>query len=301
MPELNPDALTRASINQPDVLALTSSATELAANYNHFLITTADEFTFAGEHLQRIKGARAELEARRLTMTRPLDATKKAIMEFFRPYTERLDNAEEDVKGAMVTYSDEQRRLTNEAARKAREIADREAARLRELARIADEKAAAKERDRLAELRLQAAASAAVENKRLEAERKAAKTTADKQRAAEQLAAEQARQEAEQQRIHEERLAAEASQRERTARAESLEARALATTTAPLAPATPKVAGISSRETWKYEITNRQLIPEEYWQVDEKAIGAVVKALKGQTRIPGVRVYAETAIAARKA
>jgi hypothetical protein len=34
-----------------------------------------------------------------------------------------------------------------------------------------------------------------------------------------------------------------------------------------------------------------RLLPREYLRPDEKAIGKVVKALKGSTRIPGVEVF----------
>jgi hypothetical protein len=53
----------------------------------------------------------------------------------------------------------------------------------------------------------------------------------------------------------------------------------------------PKVKGVSFRENWTYEITNKDLIPEEYWILDESAIGKVVRALKDKTNIPGIRVY----------
>ena len=300
MPTLDAATIIAPALNDEATHTLTATANMLASAYENFAVTTADEYSFAGHHLKEIKTKRDEIEQRRLTMTRPLDAAKKAVMDFFRPFTERLDHAEDQVKAAMVTYSTEQQRIADAAARKAREAADKEAARLRELASKADEAAAENERRRLAEQQRLAAKRAANEAERIAAERAAAKTKADKQRAEEQAAAEARRQEAELARLHNERLAAEAAQRERTAKAENLEARALATTTAPVAPATPKIAGISQRETWKYEITNRQLIPDEYWIVDERAIGAVVKALKGQTNIAGVRVYAETAIAAGK-
>ena len=54
----------------------------------------------------------------------------------------------------------------------------------------------------------------------------------------------------------------------------------------------PKVEGIVSRTEWTYEITEPFSVPREYLQIDHKAIGAVVRALKAQTKIPGVRVFA---------
>lgn len=63
----------------------------------------------------------------------------------------------------------------------------------------------------------------------------------------------------------------------------------------PVAPAlaTPKQEGISFRDNWRFQIVDISKIPPEYLIVDEKAIGAVVRAMKEKTNIPGVRVYAE--------
>lgn len=55
----------------------------------------------------------------------------------------------------------------------------------------------------------------------------------------------------------------------------------------------PKVKGSPVVERWVFEITDRSLIPREYFILDEKAVGKVVSALKGRTAIPGIRVYDE--------
>ena len=55
----------------------------------------------------------------------------------------------------------------------------------------------------------------------------------------------------------------------------------------------PKVDGQVSRANWKFEIIDAKLLPREYLVPDEKAIGAMVRARKGDTAIPGVRVYPE--------
>lgn len=60
----------------------------------------------------------------------------------------------------------------------------------------------------------------------------------------------------------------------------------------------PKVQGMSTRDVWKWEITDPALVPREYLVVDEVKIGKVVRALKGDTTIPGVRVWAEQTLAA---
>lgn len=55
--------------------------------------------------------------------------------------------------------------------------------------------------------------------------------------------------------------------------------------------AAPRVAGLSTRSTWKFKVTDETLIPRDYLCVDEVKIGAQVRAFKQMTRIPGVEVY----------
>lgn len=65
--------------------------------------------------------------------------------------------------------------------------------------------------------------------------------------------------------------------------------------------AAPNVTGINTRDVWKFEVTDPALVPREYLMVDEKKLGAVVRALKGDTTIAGVRVWPEQSIAAGSA
>jgi len=55
----------------------------------------------------------------------------------------------------------------------------------------------------------------------------------------------------------------------------------------------PEVEGIYHVELWGFEIVNEDKVPDEYKikVIDEKKIGAVVKAMKENTNIPGIRVY----------
>ena len=62
--------------------------------------------------------------------------------------------------------------------------------------------------------------------------------------------------------------------------------------------AVPKVSGIAMQQRWKFRIVNAALIPREYMTIDEQKIGAVVRALKDQTRIPGIEVYPEDIVMA---
>lgn len=66
-----------------------------------------------------------------------------------------------------------------------------------------------------------------------------------------------------------------------------------------IVPKAEAPAGISYREVWKFRVTDEKLVPREYLAVDEKKIGGVVRALKNETRIPGVEVYSEKTVAGR--
>jgi hypothetical protein len=61
---------------------------------------------------------------------------------------------------------------------------------------------------------------------------------------------------------------------------------------------TPKVSGLSYREQWRFRITDPAKVPREFLVVDSVKIGGVVRALKGETKIPGVQVYSEKVAAA---
>jgi hypothetical protein len=101
-----------------------------------------------------------------------------------------------------------------------------------------------------------------------------------------------------------ERLAAQAQRAAasgKTEKASQLEDRASAVVAPVIARETPKVVGVQTREVWKFEVTDPAAVPREYLAVDESKIRKVVGALKGDTVIPGVRVWSEKAIAAGSA
>jgi hypothetical protein len=74
-------------------------------------------------------------------------------------------------------------------------------------------------------------------------------------------------------------------------------------------PAVPKVAGISSRETWKWEVEDKQKL-DKYIAANpmysnltipnNAAITSLVRSLKSAAKIPGIRVFPETGIAGRR-
>ena len=64
-------------------------------------------------------------------------------------------------------------------------------------------------------------------------------------------------------------------------------------------PEAPKVAGISMRDKWFFEVTNVNEIPLEYMVPDLKAIQGIVNSLGAKTNIPGIRLWSEKVVAGR--
>jgi hypothetical protein len=212
----------------PEVKELTAQTDTLLALGTNYTVATAEQYTDAGVELQRVKGVLKRLEDQRLLFTRPLDASKKAIMDFFRGPADKLARAEAGIRRAMTGFSQEQERLRREEQARADE-------------------AARKEREKL-----EARATKAAESGKSE-------------------------------------KAAELQQR-------------AATVVAPvISRETPKVAGIAMRDVWKFEVVDPDEVPRQYLSVDEAKLRKVVGALKGDCRIPGVRIWCEKAIAAGSA
>lgn len=246
--------------SNPEVKALTAQTDEFAALAQTYRVTTPVQYSDAGEQLKQIKGAMKRLDDLRKGMTRPLDAAKKAIMDFFRGPEEKLTRAESGIKRAMIAFSDEQERIRREEQRKAEETARKERERIEAQAR--------------------------------EAERKAQEKAAADRRAADEAAA--AGRAAEAAKL---RAAAVATEEKAAAKAEALAVQASTVVAPVIHREPPRVSGINTREVWKFEVTDPAAVPREYLSVDESKIRRVVGALKGDTKIAGVRVYSERALA----
>jgi len=67
----------------------------------------------------------------------------------------------------------------------------------------------------------------------------------------------------------------------------------------PPEPAAPKTEGVHTVTEWHFEVTDPQAVPREYLVVDEKKIGQVVRAMKGDTDIPGVKVWSTQGVRVR--
>jgi hypothetical protein len=129
------------------------------------------------------------------------------------------------------------------------------------------------------------------------------------------VAEEAARREAEQKRQAEaERIAADAATRAATANEEdailiaaeaaashyALAAAPLVVLPPPPVAAPVKTAGVSVRTDYDFRIVNAALLPREYLIPDVVTIRQMVKALRGQTAIPGVAVFEVAVTSVRK-
>jgi hypothetical protein len=75
---------------------------------------------------------------------------------------------------------------------------------------------------------------------------------------------------------------------------------ALIAVAATIGHSAPVASNVQSRTYYEFEITDRDAIPEEFWAVDEKALGAYVRATKGSKEVPGVRVIVRKDVAVGK-
>jgi hypothetical protein len=133
-------------------------------------ITSVAEKQAAAAHLKQIKDLEKRLTEERLTITRPMDAAKNAVMNFFKKPLDRLAAARLSCDSAIQSFDREQERLRQEEVRRRERVAAEERARLEAEARAKEEAAnqkAAEERRKAEELRTQgkAAQAARLESK----------------------------------------------------------------------------------------------------------------------------------------
>lgn len=90
-----------------------------------FKIATVADLEISATILKEVKQKKKKIDEVRKSMTRPLDVTKKQIMEFFKPFENKLSEAENIVTRAILDFRTEERRKAEEAQRKAQEEAEK--------------------------------------------------------------------------------------------------------------------------------------------------------------------------------
>ncbi len=249
---MNPETLP-AEITEDVVERANETESKLVAA-DHFVVENPAQYEDAATFLKNVTAQRKALEEERVNLKAGALETCRRIDAFFKTPRERLDRAIDSVKKVMIEYNDKQEAIAREERRKAEEAARKE----RE--RIQKEAAQQEERARIACEKAEAKAA------ELEAEGRAAEAEA-KREAAEEAEAKKQR-EADRKREMADQIVA-----------------------IPVTPTAEKTSGISKPKTWDFEIEDENAIPREYLIVDEKAVRGVVKAMKGKTNIPGVRVF----------
>lgn len=258
-----------------DVVSMSTAVIErqvpaLAAQADALVIVDQGTLSVANQFSIAVKRLRKEIDEAFDPIIEAAHRAHKTAIDKKRKYVEPVDTAERLVKGKIGAYLEEQDRIRREAERRVWE-AEQEKIRVQQealrVAREAEEKA-----------RREAA----------EAEARAARARNEESRKKAQEEADRIRREAEakQQRILEEAAAKESKLVE--------EQRAIA----PAAPA-PTTKGISTRQDWDFEIMNAAAIPREYLIVDEVKVRQIVRAMKGETNIPGIRVFPKTIVTQR--
>ncbi len=260
--------LTPAEVTRATAMADTSYELALAIE-----IDCPEMFQTAGDELRAITKREKEIDELRLSLTRPIDESKRRIMDLFRTPLERLQEASGLLRRSMTAYQTAERekadKLRREAEAKARAEREEQERIRREAERV--ERQAREDAEALRRAGDAAAAEAA------EAEASRAAETAAEAQAQVDLAE-----------IAPPSLPSVAPPKatgistRQNWKAEVIDLRELIIAAA-------AAASIGDTTLLGYLLPN------------EKAIGQVARALKDQARIPGVRVYAEDTLAVRAA
>lgn len=108
----------------PTAAAMGKNANAMLNMAQIFEITNDETFGLAAEELRDIKAKKDALTEQRLTITRPMDDAKKAVMALFATPVDLLTTAEGIFKTKMLAYSQEQERKAAEARLKAEQEAE---------------------------------------------------------------------------------------------------------------------------------------------------------------------------------
>lgn len=271
-----------------------------------FTIESDEDYALAASNATQLAGIGKEAEETRLGITRPMDESKRKVMELFAHIVDPCTQAVALYKRAMIGYQ-----TKKQAERDAAERAAKAAAQLLEqqqrdaaakLQRDADE-AAKRERD---------AADAKAATERKVAQDKMTEAVASGNRAAAQEAAAQLDV------VDEAHGDAQRSIDERHQDDVDFARQLASTRVTPLAlsvPSAPRVKGVAAPKRWKGRVIDRlaliqaaadrsrQTPPDmtliQLLDVDEAALNKWAGAMSGATDIPGVEFYEDMNISLR--
>lgn len=118
--------------------AMIGPAMELALHAHEFQVTDTASYQSAADYRKQCRHAKDRADAFRRSFTDPLNTVVKRWNAFFKPPMDTLMTGADIYEGKLLAYDREQRRLADEAKRKAEEEAAAEQRRLqREAERVA--------------------------------------------------------------------------------------------------------------------------------------------------------------------
>lgn len=264
--------MTTEATNYPEVSKATDMADKAYSIALAVKIDSPEMYGIAGEELRGIVTRRKDIEALRLSLTRPLDESKKRIMAMFKLPQDRLGQAESLLRDEMTAYQ----RAEREKAESERREAEARARAEREAAERAQREAAEAERKAAAEA---------------EAARKAGDAEAAK--AAEEAAtAERERAEAAREQVELADIAPPTAITAKAPKAAGVSTRK--TWKAEVQDLRELVIAAAKRA----EAGDDFMLG--FLEANTKAINAAAKSMQAQLRLPGVRVYAEESLSVRR-
>jgi hypothetical protein len=303
-----PPSVTLATIAESETQQLQSQASAMLAEIEAMPVKTPEQFKSAGELAVSIAKRREEIKQRlKVAIADPAYQVYKRAYDLWKQVDRPYEQAESILSRKVATFHAEQERIRRE-----QEAALR--TRQEQINRTNQARALASE---LAKFELDEAQLSEMIGTRFEQVTEGGLSTFRMLLTAKTREAAEAKAKAEQ----EERFLQEAIKREQEGDKETADLILKAAAELPppevtvaipvipvtpvepisLAPATPKVEGLSFTTTWKWEVIDISQVPRQYMKLDESAIGGVVRSLKEKTSIPGIRVYSvQSATKARK-
>ncbi len=107
----------------PEAQALAKQTEDMVEIYKSYAIIDNPSYVNAAEDLKKIKQKASELEEQRKSMTRPLDESKKRIMDFFRKPLNLLAQMEATIKSSMLKFQREEEIRRQEEQKKLDKLA----------------------------------------------------------------------------------------------------------------------------------------------------------------------------------
>jgi len=299
---------------QPVPMEMVSGA-EKARNYALTIqVVDQDSYSLAGQEVAAIKRRWNTLEDKRTEFVAPLNKVVKSINDFFRVPLENLKEAEDTIKGRMLTYGREQERIAEAQAKAAAEAAEKQRLELERKAReerakqeAIEQRAREEEARMLREKEESERLASEARERELEAQRRGDEQAQQRARA-DREAAEQARRDQE---VAERKARAEAEKagQESIDREQAALAAARAVMSAPPLPVqTPRASGVATKRKWQAEVTDKMRFvkavaageaPLSLLEVDEGSLNRMAQAADGQLNYKGVRCYEKDSLAVR--